>query len=421
MKQGSGPLQPSIESLLYRGDSPLYHELKLIFADLQAGDETALERIGKVIHHHTKMDITLQLTDNPDPDIGIYFIAFDVNHVFRSLQLKEGEKFDTRMLQRLLQGGKGAADSKGAVSGVFTKIPAVIVLSRPLVAKEFATVEELAAGTLHEIGHMYGYFDVLGRTLATSLLIQETLVAMGQTHDLAVRRQMVDTTVKILEFEDVDIEALATPGQEKAFEAVLIRNTVARIQGDMGDSKLFGVESEFLADSYAVRSGAAKPLASLMIKTAKLSNHLQAQSRLEYILTEACKVAFFAAATAVSIPLVAVLTGLTIAASSYIDYGDRNTPAERLEGIHADLVNLLKDTSLPHAQKEALLTDVRFVSGLREKLVERSTLVMQLWLTLSPSRRHAYKQAKLQREINKLVNNDLFVKAAQLSGVHPSA
>jgi len=417
MLRFSGPLVPSVEALLYRGESPLFHELKLVLADAVAGDQSALLRVASVIKNHTHMDISVQVIDSFDCDLAIVFMPFDVNHLLRdpALQAHEGTVFDVTTYQALLGGGQAAVDHKGAVSGVFTKIPAVILVGSRLLTQGQVTAAELAAGFLHEIGHLYHYFDIMGRTVATSFVIRDTMALLAKTHDLTYRSQLIDTAAKTLEF-DMDAVDLAPVGQEKAFEAIVIRNTVAKIQGDLGDSKLFGGEVEFLADSYAVHSGAAKPLASFFAKLAKADGHTHTYSDIEYIATEAGKLALFVAGTlsAITLPVTALIAGLFIAYAGR-HANDRNTPVERMEAVHADLVNLLKDTTLPQAFKESLLTDVQFISGLREQMVERSSLVTQLWLTLSPSRRHTYKQIKLQREIGKLVNNDLFAHAAKLS------
>lgn len=424
MKRFSGPITPSIESLLYRGDSPLFHDLKLIYGDVLNGDVTALQRVASVIQKHTKMDISVQAVDAPAPEMAIYFVHFDINHVLRDegFQKMEGQVFNLATYKKLLDGGRGATDSHGAVSGVFTKIPATIIVTTPIINKELFTAEELAAGTLHEVGHLYGYFDALGRTLATSMLLQETQQQLAKTVDLGQRQQIVDETIKLLDFDGVDTVELAKLGQEPTFELVCVRNTVARILSDMGDAKLFGSEVEFLADSYAVRSGAAKPLTSLYIKLARANRHIQTVSRMEYVLTEAFKAALLIAGTfnPITVPITGLAAGLAIAAAAP-KAADRNNPIERLEAVHADLVSALKDVTLPKELKESLVQDVQFISGLREQLVKRSTIVTKLWQTLSPSHRRTIKQIKLQQEIGKLVNNDLFPKVAQLSTLEPSA
>lgn len=422
MKRSRQLLTPSVEALLYRGDSPLFHELKLIYADVLGGDHTALSRIASVIKNHTKMDISFLVSECTYPDMSISFVPFDVNNVLRDggFEKMEGKTFNIDTYQKLLAGGRGGVDSRGAVSGVFTKIPATIVVSRVMLSGGY-TADELAAGTLHEVGHLYGYFDMMGRSIATSVLIAQTEHELAKTTDLAHREQIVDNITKVLGFEGLDTTELAKNGQEQTLQLVLVRNTVEKLLGDMGDAKLFGTEVEFLADSYAVRSGAAQPLTSLYLKLAKAGRHVQTTSRLEYVATEAFKGALLVAGMVAPATMVVtgLIAGLCIAAAGS-HASDRNTPVERLEAVYADLVAALKDTSLPRELKESLVQDIQFVSGLREQLVKRSTVVAKLWQTLSPSHRRNVKQSKVQQEISKLVNNELFAKAAHLSTLQPA-
>lgn len=429
------PLSASSEALLYRGESPLFHELKIVFKDILAGERSATERLTAIIRQHTHMDISVRVLDMPHADLYITWQSFNVNDVTRSEIFDNfiGQTLDVKHYASLLQGGKGSVDSRGAVTGIFTKIPAEITVTSKLLDPAYITADELAAGFLHEIGHLYDYFDIVGRVVATSFLIQQTQLQLQGVTDLTHRHQIVDNSVKILQFEGIDTEALADPKEQGAIEYVFIRNTVKAIHADMGDHKLFGAETEFLADSYAVRSGAAKPLAKLLVKLAKDGKDIQAVSRLRYIVTEACKFGFFfvgvtaaAAGAIIGAPALAayagMISGLTVAMSAMSDASAwRNTPVERLEAVHADLVNLLKDQTLPSDQKQHLLSDVQFVSGLREQLVERSPIMQYIWNSLSPGRRRNIKQITLQREITKLVHNQLFVKAAQLSTIKPAA
>lgn len=428
-------LSASNEALLYRGESPLFHELKIVFKDVMAGDRSGLERLSAIIKQHTHMEISVRVLDMPHADLYLCLQSFNVNEVTRSEIFDNfiGQTIDVRDYALLLQGGKGSVDSRGAVKGIFTKIPAEITVTTKMLDPAFITAEELAAGFLHEIGHFYDYFDIMGRVVATSFLIQQTQLQLQGVTDLAQRHQIVDNSVKILQFEGIDTEALADPKEQGAIEYVFIRNTVKAIHADMGDHKLFGAETEFLADSYAVRSGAAKPLTKLLVKMAKDGKDIQAVSRLRYVVTEACKFGFFfvgvtAAAGGAIVGAAAMasyaglISAMAVATSAMMDTSAwRNTPIERLEAVHADLVNLLKDQTLPSDQKEHLLSDVQFVSGLREQLVERSQIMQYIWTSLSPGRRRNVKQITLQREITKLVHNQLFVKAAQLTTIKPAA
>lgn len=418
MTHPGAPLKASLEALQFRGTTPLYQDLRMIYLDALAGEEKALERIASVIRKRTGILLSTLIYESPHADLSIYFIPFDINGVFRSPELQNhpGTKVDFGHLKPLLQGQQGQTTDRGAVKGIFTKIPCQLVLTTGLLQGKELTAEELAAMTLHEVGHAYGYFDTLGRCLATSLAVAQTQAILAETKDLATRKHAIASAAKVLHLGEIDATSLAAPEEAKSVDYVFIRDTVAKLASDLGSEKLFGGEVEYLADSYAVRSGASQPLLSGMMKLYKASSNAQLRKRGEYVLVEGLKVGVLLAGALhpAILATASLLAGLAIANQSKSSFVSRNTPIERVEAVHGELVQLLKDRTLPASLRESLLSDVQFVSGVREQLAENLTLVTHLWLTLSPTRRKHYKQVKLQQELNQLINNDLFVQAAKL-------
>lgn len=424
MKLPPDSLTASIESMLYRGSSPLYRDMTAVLHDVLEGDPKALERLTAVIRDHTRANLTVTVHDQVGYGAFIFLPTLDVNHVLTAslapLQKRAvGTTIAYGHFQEFLQGAEGTLDAHGRVSGVFSKIPAQIIIGKSMFDGSF-TPEELAAVFLHEIGHLYSYFRAMGRTVASSIIIQETMEILRQTEDLTERTHAVDTSVKVLRLEGVDAAALAAKGEETAYELVMVRDTVAKLTADQGEVRLFGGEVEMAADSYATRSGAAQPLTSALVKLWKSGHQLQTKSLYAYGVTEAMRIAALtlAAFNPVTLVIASMITGMYVA----LEAGhalDRSTPVERLEAVHADLVAILKDRRLPAALTEQVLEDVKFVSALRSELTDRLTLVGYLWVTLSPHHRKTYQQQKLQRDIGKLVNNELFSKAAELR-THPA-
>lgn len=422
MQRAPMPWVASLESLLYQGQSPLYSELRAIYTDYLAGDLQARNRLAHAIQHHSGILTDVVQSDYAGYDINVWFTPIDVNHLLRdpALQSLSGERFDLSPVMGLLQGGKGGTTTKGKVTGIFTKLPATIYLSRGMLDGMF-DASELAAMTLHEVGHVYGYFDTLGLTVATSVALGETQRLLKSETDSQTRAHALARTVKLLQINNLDVSTLAEPSQEGVYELVVIRSVVEKLTADLGNVHAFNGEVEFLADSYASRMGAAAPLASGYLKMARASGHLHVRGRKEYVIAEACKLGFLVAAAVLpsSAAVGALLSGLICAASVNSDDGplNRNNPIERLEAMHGDLVGILKDRGIPAEYREQVLSDANFISGLRENLVERRTVLQALWSTLIPAKRKLYKQIQFEREMGKLVNNPLFVKAAELRQV----
>lgn len=418
-------LQPersrALEAVLYRGQSALYVILLGVLKDALAGDIGWTGVVSALIREHTGILMDVVVDDaHPTYYAQIYWKPFDVNHVFRQEEYKRYPDpkvtYNLAPYRILLGDGQGWLEDTGRVRGAFAKIPVELWIGKKMLDGTF-TVEELAAVILHEIGHVYTYFETMGRTVATALAIADAESILASSDDVKTREHAIAVVGKYLHFpDDFDAATLAEPGQESTFQAVAIRNAVvAGLHGDTGDHRLFNGESEFLADSYAVRMGAAQPLVSANVKLAKFHYDPHAVGRLEFMTTSALKMGFFVAAFLFPpAGALATLYGAYALISQRSASTQRNTPVERLEAVHGDLVAISKDRRLPKAILEQVIQDFNFVAGLREQLTENLTISMVIWSTLVPSHRRAYQQVQLERQIQKLVNNDIYMQAAKL-------
>lgn len=415
------PLKASIESFFFKGPSPLYTEMTGIFADVKAGDINAVARLTAVLRKRTGLT-KLEFAIDPVCGVNAYveFPQVNINHVLRSgwggdLAGLPGTNVDYGRYSELIKQTSGSLGRDGSVSGIFSQFPIKIFVGQGLLLADF-TPEELAAVVLHEVGHVYGYFQSMGQTMVSSMVVYRTTEELHATEDLAQRTQVITRTVKFLNLQDVNVGELAADSNQETIQNVLIRSVLLKMTSDQGEEKLFSGEAEFIADSYATHSGAAAPLAAALAKIYKSSGHIQMASQRAYLLTESMKAAYLLLSAVVPVlaPLTAVVAGFFIAiGSNGMLY--RATPVERLEEVHADLVSLLKNRKLPGDMREALVEDIKFVSGVRETMVERQTLVTLLWLTLSPSRRKLFKQQQFQRDLGRLINNNLYTRASELS------
>lgn len=421
-------LRSAIEALRYQHHPQLYQALVSTFKDALDGDLLAVGRAGTVIQHATGMAITTLRYACPRPMAFIQYLQIDPNHILRSPGLRslEGEKISMRPFASLLHDAEASVDENGAVHGFFTQLPAQIYLSEGLFQGTF-TPEELAAITLHEVGHQYSYFDMVGRTLLASIAIAQLEEQLVGIENLETRSHYIQNTAMVLDLKKIDADALAEEKETDGVRYVMIRDVVARLAAEQGDERVFNGESEFLADSYAVRMGAASALVSGYVKVAKAGGDPSFLSKRSFVAVEATKVALTlltAGAALTFFPPAAFAVGTVVAAllmgHAAQDITERNTTGERLEAIHHDLVALLKDRSLPKEEQAAILKDAEYVSTLREEVKDRFTLMGAIMNSITPLARRTYKQIQLQRELSRFIHNDLFIKAAQLKRLSDS-
>lgn len=411
------------EALRYNQRSQLYQLLTAMCHDyLEGKDPKAILRASDIIKHETHMDIRVEVFEASRPAAFILHMQIDPNHILRdpSLLSMEGERVSLRAFAQLLKEVKASVDENGAVYGAFTKFPATLYLANSLMDGSFSP-EEIAALMLHEIGHQYSYFDMMGRTLLGSVAIAQLEEQLASTDALEDRTHYLANTAMVLDLSNVDARELADPDKAGQVRYVFIRDFIAKLAADQGSERVFNGEAEFLADSYAVRQGAAKPLVSAYVKLAKAHRDPQFLSKKAHVATEATKAALtiltVGAASTIFLPVTmtigTVIAGMMMSVAAQ-DLTERNTPAERLEAIHHDLVAILKDRSLPKGEQNAVLHDIEYVSMLSEEVRENQTLLGMIMRSISGPARKRYKQIEFQRELGRLIHNDLFVKAAQL-------
>jgi hypothetical protein len=90
-------------------------------------------------------------------------------------------------------------------------------------------------------------------------------------------------------------------------------------------------------------------------------------------------------------------------------------PTERLRRARSNLVQAMKDLSLESSDRRRILEDIEFIDNLTKDMIDRRTLLNLIWISLTPNRRKQHNQIKFQKELESLINNDLFVSAGKLT------
>jgi hypothetical protein len=422
MDQASLIRQSAMEALRYQQHPQLFQALVSTFQDALQGDLLGVQRAGPVIQQYTGMAIQVSQYENPLPAAFIYIKQFDPNHILRNPGLRslEGQRVNLRPFAELLKEAEAGVKADGSVYGLFTQFPANLYLSSGLFQGGFSA-EEIAALTLHEVGHQYSYFEMVGRTLLASVAIAELEHLLDGIENLETRSHYIESTAAVLSLTNVDVQALAEAKETEQLRYVFIRDVIAQMPVEYGNERVFNGEVEFMADSYAVRMGAARPLVSALTKIFRSLGDRAYLTRRTFAATEATKAALTVLTAGVaatffppSVFAIGTVISALLMAHFAQDITERSTPPERLEAIHHDLVALLKDRSLPKEEQAELVKDVAYVSTLREEVKDRFTIMGVILYTLLPLTRRTYKQIKLQQDLSRFIHNDLFVKAAQL-------
>lgn len=425
-------LRPSLEAIQYQGKSGLFAELKLVYQELMDEpnkSKDAYEKCNLAVENIIKRYTGLTVDFKIDPSAGYYnawamFPLLDINNpllvFWRDAIGFEKLRITLPQVKKVSDTLRGELDlEKGRVSGVFAKLVSKIRISPDFFRDTKFTAGEIAAVTTHEIGHCFTYFEKLLSTVSINMAIATAAAELQKTQDPKIRMELVFETAKVLNAKLDDPESLAKEKSSDVFQAVMLKATIDSHLHSAGGASTYDLRScEFLADQFAVRQGAARDLATGLDKmmrtfgaTPRSTSAYVSIEVSRFVLTLFGMLAFFGLFWTMILGAVVTLMSLTIGDFEAKIYDD---PNERMSRMKHDLIQTLKDTRLDPALRQQILADLEIIDGVKEEWKDRRSLLNYLWIACTSKRREQFKQFRFQQELEKLINNDLFVKADKL-------
>lgn len=413
-------LTASLEAVAYQ--SPIFFkELTLIFSEVMSAgalDNNSLSksRLSKFVADPKRglnLKVSFILDDNTKPAAWIHYPELDVNHpllndVRRQYSSNEQGKFlaRTNKMKKAL-GGVDRVQSK--VTGDFAEVAVNAHITRGLLSGNF-TAEEVAAIVLHELGHVFTYFECLGETLTTNYALTEAVRQFIGTADLKQRFEILTELDLALGVKLEGKEDIATVQNGEVLQAIVLKDYIDTKRSELGSSMYDENSWEYLSDQFAARHGAAVPLANALDKIYKAYGDKATYGTIRYSLMEIFKVSGFLLLTAAN-PAMGVFLLLSIGNPNRDLY---DKPSARIARIEREMIGQLKDQTLPAELRAALVEEIKVVQALQAKLEDRDTFYQALFTFVSPWTRGQKRKLKDQQQLEQLANNSLYVTAAEL-------
>lgn len=308
---------------------------------------------------------------------------------------------------------KGFVDlQRGVVGGIFSEIVHQVFVHRGLVDSKMMSDEERAAVFLHEIGHLFTYYEFLGHTLTTNVILHAATQAFFKSDDLIKRTQIVDETCKALEIDLEDPEALVKCTSKEVFQTVVLRKAILDAKSATGSAIYDVTATEALADQYAIRQGAGRHLATALDRMHRYyGGGPSYQSTAGHLFATLIRVLLFFALILPTFGLIFLVLFLNPALKLY------DEPGARLSRMRRELVAALKDQSTPAPQRQAWVEDIEAIDALLKNIDDKRTLMEMFYTSVLPGGRRQYQQLKFQVDLERLVNNQLFVTAEKLTNL----
>lgn len=314
-------------------------------------------------------------------------------------------------------GGVDLTNSK--VSGVLSKIPVNIYITDTMFRAIGLTPRQIAAALTHEIGHYITYcYYLLNSAMASFVTSKIASLASGATGD-ADRKIIFKEGAKILGIDDLAVEPLLQQTAEQnaaTLQTLYIRDTRNLLRSETGASVYEAKSAEQLADGFAIRFGFAKDLA---LVHSKLNNGYAKR-------VSGSRLAVIKAATDIGIAVANVATLGTIMPriqekllrypSDLISPYDRDD--QRIKLLRQGLIQLLKEADPTKKQfVEKLLKDIDAVEKIEKTIPYQESVANYLQTKLIPFYGKVKRDQEIQKTVEDLIFNEMFVAATKLKNL----
>jgi len=419
MKVSRG-LSPSFEGISFQNTGLLFKELTLAFSKLEQTKDATKEDIRElgfpaIVKRHTGLTITFNVEEELYANAFVIPPTVDKNHPLIRAEWREwvGNK-DGQTLLNVAKGGvlKGSVNlATSTVSGVFSDLVSPVYVTTGLLYNSLFSAGEKAAIFLHELGHIFTYCEFLGFTITTNIVMHAASEALFAEQDVVRKYQIVQDTSKALGIKFDDPDALVKCGNKEVLRTVILREALIQTPSQGGSSIYDLTGWEALSDQFATRHGAGRDLVTALNKIMRSGFHPSYQPTIVHLVLTAIKVIYFIFVVVFSFGIGLILLCLNPAIKVYDD------PEARLMRIRRDLAGSLKDPKLGQGIRLKVLEDLEIIDVIVKPVKDKRGMLELFHTAILPGGRRQYSQLKFQLDLEKLVNNDLFVAAAQFKSL----
>lgn len=374
--------------------------------------------INELINSRFKTNITFRIIRNDRFDTYVTTPAISANHpldqIFHSPNNSVG-----RLLADIGEKGKalGAVDlDKAVVSGVLSKIPVNIYMTDTMFRAVGLTPREIAAAIAHEIGHYITYCWFLLNTAMGSFVTSKIAAMVAGAKSDKERTFIIQGGAKILGIDNITVEPFLqqTADQNAAtLQTLYIRDTANTLRSETGASVYEAKSSEQLADAFAVRFGFGKDLALVHSKLNNGRPYRVSGSRLAVLKAMADVTVGVAKVATLGKIMPRIQEQLLKYPSDLISPYDRDDQRVRL--LKQNLVQLLKEAD-PEKKDfvEKLIKDIDSTEKVEQSMGYQESVTSYLQQKLIPFYGKVKRDQELQKTVEDLIFNDMFVNASKL-------
>ena len=413
----------SMEAIAFQNGA-LFSELTDIIGQIRRGGKydaksIAKFEINKIVAMHTGMKIDFMIDPAPYANAWAAFPDIDRNHPFlyaRGIDFffdsSEG-RAALNVMGENLQGVVNLKESK--VSGIYSAIECKTAVTSGLIKSKQYADDEVAAIILHELGHLFTYFEYLGTFVTSCHIISHLSKEVVGIEKYEDRVHIINKSANALGLDElIDAERLAKipkPMREASITAIFIDSIGRQTRSELGFSIYDIRTTEQLADQFATRHGAGRALVTGMGKLLKGDYSSMPTAMRMFLELQKLLIAGGLLVAGVW-PLAVMYILLNLISAANYGYELYDPPEARLRLIRQTVQAQLKNPELPTDRRKELVEDIAAMKEIEGKFKDGRNFLEWIWTTVLPGRK-TYDTEKLLKAVEDLLHNDLFVKGSQ--------
>ena len=375
--------------------------------------------IAKIVYEETGVSIMFKVAPSNFKNAFAYVPDLDRNNPIMSNFIR-GWKSNADLHKVLNFTGNnfnGLVDkTKGRVDGDFSKIVIPAGFTKGLLEDKTITDRQLAEVLGHEIGHYVSYCERLIDLVSINYAAAYTAERVLKLSTNADRIKLVSEYEKEIDTVLADKETIVSSESGEAIYTHLVLETIRSRRNAEGNQTYSHRGFEYSADQFVTRHGGGLELAKVITRLAMDDYHSSIRSWPGHLIIQMFTALIFGGFVGIIIHKTYVITGIITALILLATGNDTriyDDPEERIKRMRNDLVASLKET----ADKEThafIVRDIRAMDTLLENVKDKLTWHEAIWNYMVPKGIKDRNAREFQQDLEKIMNNDLFVAAATL-------
>lgn len=402
--------------------------------------DNLFKQLSRIIKDHTNLTVLVRLpTREEAKDLGLLPAAipckeFSLGHilindynkkrltdVFKNVDANGVHELQKKFEKHL----ESTVDLRTAkVTGFFEELECEIILEPDIFLNDFKiTSPELTAIILHEIGHLFTCFEFANRlnktnqslALMSKLLMEKSSIDV-MSYNFRYLGEKLTNNPKVF-------DGLENIKDSTVLSTVIVDAIVRHSDSELGLSHYDKTTSEYLADQFASRQGYGKEIITGLSKVfTKISgpnfssNNDKALDTIFVVQLTGMTIFNLVSlggilASLILIPFLMLLVGVNSYSSKDYTYDTFRT---RFLRIKEQLVERIKDRKLDNKAAKDILDDLKVIDDQLSSVKDYESVFTKISLFFSKKNRDIKDGIQLQRDLEELSSNDLFIKSAKL-------